>query len=212
LTGKSGLNTPRHHSKWRRARLQSYNFNLKSVKYMVYIPSGTELLNPAEILKRVGVAEGMKVADMGCGSSGHFVFPAARIVGGGGKVYAVDLLKSALAGVESRRKMEGVVNVEEVWSDIEVYGGAKIPDKSLDVVLLVNNQPNEAMLKESARLVKDGGRLAIVDWEKVAAPFGPPTKDRLDKEETKKRVEALGLKFSEEFKAGPYHFGLVFVK
>ncbi len=178
----------------------------------MYIPSGTELLNPMEILKRVGVSEEMKVADMGCGTSGHFVFPAARMVGAGGKVYAVDLLKSALNGVESRRKMEAVVNVEGVWSDIEVYGGTKIPDKSLDVVLLVNNQPNEAMLKESARLVKDGGKLAIVDWEKVAAPFGPPTKDRLDKEATKQQVVALGFKSAEEFKAGPYHFGFIFIK
>jgi ubiquinone/menaquinone biosynthesis C-methylase UbiE len=178
----------------------------------MYIPSGTELLNPIEILKRAGVAEGMKVVDMGCGSSGHFVFPAAHMVGEKGKVYGVDILKSALAGIESRRKMEGVTNVEMVWSDIEVYNGTKIASGSADVVLLVNNEPNEAMIKESARLVKDGGKLVIVDWEKVASPFGPPTKDRLDKEETKKRVEALGLKFSEEFKAGPYHFGIIFTR
>jgi ubiquinone/menaquinone biosynthesis C-methylase UbiE len=179
---------------------------------MVYIPSGTELLNPTEILKKVGVSEGMKVADMGCGSSGHFVFPAAHMVGEKGKVYAVDILKSALAGIESRRKMEGLTNIEEIWSDIEIYKGTKIADGSIDIVLLVNNQPKEAMLKESARLVKNGGKLVIVDWEKIAAPFGPPTKDRIDKEETKKQVEGLGLKFEEEFKAGPYHFGLVFVK
>lgn len=178
----------------------------------------------------------MKVVDMGCGSSGHFVFPAAHMVGEKGKVYGVDILKSALAGIESRRKMEGVTNVETVWSDIEVLGGTKIASGSADMVLLVNNEPNEAMIKESARLVRDGlpataparhaplavagesrvlqagGKLVIVDWEKVASPFGPPTKDRLDKEETKKQIETLGLKFKEEFKAGPYHFGLIFVK
>lgn len=179
---------------------------------MIYIPSGTELLNPPEILKRAGIAEGMKVVDMGCGSAGHFVFAAAHMVGEKGRVYGVDILKSALGGVESRGKIEGVTNVDTIWSDIEVYNGTKIASGSIDLVLIINNEPNEAMLKESARLVKEGGKFVLVDWEKTVAPFGPPTKDRLDKETVKKQAAALGFGNVEEFKAGPYHFGLIFTR
>jgi len=179
---------------------------------MSYIPSGSELLNPTEILQKAGLKEGMSAADMGCGTQGHFVFAAARIVGAKGLVYGVDILKSALAGVESQAKLQGAKNVAAVWSDIEVYGATKIPDASLDLVMLVNNLPKEAMFKEALRLVKSGGKLLVVDWKTSAAPFGPPTKDRIAPEIIKRTAESLGLKLETEFKAGPYHYGLVFIK
>lgn len=179
---------------------------------MVYIPSGTELLNPFEILKTAGVEEGMKIADMGCGTMGHFVFPASHLVGEKGVVYAVDILKSALGGIESRAKMEGVANTQAIWSDIEVFKGTKIKDGSVDIVFVINVGAKEAMMKESVRLIKKGGKLLIVDWEKSSSPFGPSSKSRPNKEEVKTNASNLGLKLEKEFKAGPYHFGMVFIK
>lgn len=177
---------------------------------MPYIPSGSEVLNPRELVARMGVREGMTVADLGCGTQGHFVFPASHAVGPKGKVYAVDILKSALAGVESREKLENVDNVTTVWSDLEVYGATKVPE--LDLAMLVNNLPKEAMLKEAARCVKRGGRLVVIDWEATAAPLGPPSKDRVNKEAVKNILAALRFRLVEEFKAGKYHFGLILVK
>lgn len=179
---------------------------------MVYIPSGTELLNPFEILKKVGIGEGMKIADLGCGTQGHFAFPASHLVGDKGTVYAIDILKSALAGVESRAKMEGVSNVQIIWSDIEILGGTKTKDGEIDIAFLHNVGAKIDMMREAARLVKQGGKILIVDWDKTSAPFGPPTKNRPYPERIKKDAEEIGLKFLEEFKAGPYHFGMVFIK
>ncbi|MBI2098851.1 methyltransferase domain-containing protein [Candidatus Uhrbacteria bacterium] len=177
---------------------------------MPYIPSGSEVLNPKALAEKMGVAEGMTVADLGCGTQGHFVFPAAHLVGSKGKVYAVDILKSALSGVESRAKVEEVDNVETVWSDLEVYGGTKVPE--LDLAMLINNLPKEPMLKEAARVVKKGGKLVVIDWKPSAAPLGPPSKDRVDKDRIKNLLISWRFRLTEDFEAGPYHFGLVFVK
>lgn len=177
---------------------------------MPYIPSGSEVLNPKTLVERMGLREGMTAADLGCGTQGHFVFPAAHIVGPKGKVYAVDILKSALAGVESRAKLENVDNVVTVWSDLEVYGATKVPE--LDLAMLVNNLPKEPMLKEAARLVKRGGKLAVIDWKPTAAPIGPPSKDRVNKEWIKNLLASWRFRLAEDFEAGPYHFGLIFVK
>lgn len=163
------------------------------------------------IWERAGIRAGMRVADLGCGTIGHFVLPAARMVGEKGISYGVDILKGALSGVESRARLEGVGNVETVWGDMTVPGGVRIKG-ALDIVMFANNEPGDVMLKEAARILKPGGRLIIVDWKPSASPFGPPTKDRVAAESMKQRAMAGGYKLIDEFEAGKYHYGLVFMK
>ena len=57
------------------------------------------------ILTKAQVKENMQIADLGCGGTGSFVFPAAVMVGKKGSVYAVDIMKTALSYI-SRRKWE----------------------------------------------------------------------------------------------------------
>lgn len=178
----------------------------------MYIPSGSELLNPHFLLEKSGIREGWKVADFGSGSAGHFVFPAARMVGASGTSYAVDILKPALSGIVSREKLEGVKNVKRIWADLDVPGATKIVDDSLDLVLLINNRVHESMIREAVRVLKPGGRLLIVDWKIIATPFGPPTAERVSVEGAKERVEKYGLQVVEEFEAGKYHWGLLLRK
>ena len=108
------------------------------------------------IFRKAEVSEKMKVADLGCGSSGHFVFPAARLVGKNGKVYAVDILKTVLESINKRTKQEGLDNIETVWSDLEIFGATKIESGSLDISLLINTlyQSNKRaeILRETARM------------------------------------------------------------
>ena len=85
---------------------------------------GTALLDAEKILTRLGIAEGMIVADLGCGGGGHFVAPASRLVGRTGHVYAVDIQKAVLHTVESKLRLQHVTNVDLVWSDLEkAWGG-----------------------------------------------------------------------------------------
>ncbi len=177
---------------------------------MPYIPSGSEVINTVETVERIGVKEGMTVVDLGCGTQGHFVFPAARMVGQKGIVYAVDILKSALAGVQSRAKLEVATNIKTIWADIELLGAVKISEA--DVVMLINNSPREPMLREAARITRRGGRLAVIDWKSGATSFGPPTKDRVPKEWIKDILARMRFRLIDDFVAGPYHYGLVFVK
>ncbi|NQU83923.1 MAG: class I SAM-dependent methyltransferase [Parcubacteria group bacterium] len=179
---------------------------------MTYKPSGTKLLNPLEILKNVGVQEGMIITDLGCGTMGHFVFPASHLVGEKGIVYAVDILKPALAGVESRAKMEGATNVKTIWSDIEILGGTKIKDGTVNITFVINVGAGSEMLKEAVRLTKKGGKILVIDWGKGASPLGPPPEKRPDTEKIKTDAKGLGLSLEKEFKAGPYHFGMTFIK
>ncbi len=182
----------------------------------MYIRSGTELINPFTFLERVGIRAGQRVADLGCGSLGHFVFPAAQLVGGKGFVYAVDIQKQTLERIERLAKEQQFWNVYPVWSDIDVYGATRIDPASLDLTLLVNNlflsHNRPALVREMARLTRPGGRLAIAEWKPTASPLGPPTDQRIDAEEAKKILTSPCFTALDEFDVGPYHYGLVYVR
>ena len=176
--------------------------------------SGTALINPAVVLAHAGIRERMRVADLGCGSLGHFVFPAAHHVGPKGQVYAVDILRDALTMIERRTKSQGLKNITTVWSDIDRYHATRIPEAALDVALLVNNlflsKDRASLAKEMARLVKYRGQAVIVDWKPGKAAIGPAPSARVSLEDVRKMMDISEFKFIESFVAGPHHYGLVF--
>lgn len=182
---------------------------------MADLQNGNELLK-VDVFKKIGLEENMQVGDLGCGNLAYYGFGAAKLVGKNGIVYAVDILKTALSAVENRARQEGVANLKTVWSNLEIVGATNIPAASLDAVFIHNvlfqSGEHSGFLKETARLLKAGGKLMIIDWKKSGAPFGPPVKDRPDPELVKTLAAQNGFRLVEEFEAGPYHWGMIFTK
>lgn len=182
----------------------------------MYVRSGTELINPFKLLERVGIREGQNVADLGCGSLGHFVFPAAQMVGGKGKVFAVDIQRSVLMHIERLSKEQQFFNVYPVWSDIDVYRATHITPESLDITLLINNlflsQNRAQLVREMARLTRPGGRIVIVEWKPMSSPIGPASDQRLSKEQSRNLLASPLMTYYDDFEAGPYHYGLIYLR
>lgn len=183
---------------------------------MYKITGGGILIDVNYILDKAQIAEGMSVADLGCGTLGHFVFPLAKIVGKHGRVYAVDILKMALDTIDRRIKVEGCKNIKTIWSDLELFNVTKIESSSLDVGLLLNtlylSHKRVEIIRESMRMLKQQGKLMIVEWQNMNIPFGPPVDERVKKDSLVQGAGKLGLKFVDEFIAGEYHYGLIFEK
>jgi ubiquinone/menaquinone biosynthesis C-methylase UbiE len=177
---------------------------------------GNTLIDVNLLFERAKIEEKMKVADLGCGSSGHFVFPGAKIVGKKGIMYAVDILRTALEAINKRARVENLPNIKTVWSDLEIFGATKIEAGSLDVGLLINtlyqSHKRAEILRESIRLLKKNGKLVIVEWKNIAAPFGPPAEERVKKDLVENAAKKFGLRPDDEFEAGPYHYGLIYTK
>ncbi len=182
---------------------------------MPHISTGKDLIDPFKVLEEVGVRAGMKVADFGCGALGHYIFPAAKLVGSEGKIYAVDILKDALQGVESRMKLEGLSNVETVWGNLDRINGVQLPDNFLDIGLLINNlflsPKKEILVRESMRMIKKGGTFVVIDWKSTGG-FGPDPAVRVSLEDAKKILQTEGLIITKEFSPGAYHYGLIVMK
>jgi ubiquinone/menaquinone biosynthesis C-methylase UbiE len=183
---------------------------------MMKVTGGSALLDAESLLKKAGVKDRAKVADFGSGAYGHFIFPAAQMVGKDGRVYAVDILKPALESINKKARQEGFGNVQTIWSDLEVFKAAKIEAESLDVGLLINNlylsRKRPEILRECIRMIKKGGKLLVVEWEDTSSPFGPPAEERVKADLLKQAGEKLGLKVDESFSAGQYHYAVIFTK
>lgn len=169
------------------------------------------MLDAKAILARTGLREAMQYADFGCGMTGHFALPAAKLVGEDGKVYAVDILKSALATLERRAQMLGFSQFQPVWGDIERPGGVHIKDHRLDVVSLVNMsallQKTPTVLREAYRVLSARGVLLVVDWKRACGTFGP--EKRVPAAAMQQHLESSGWEVTKSFDAGPCHWGLV---
>lgn len=61
-------------------------------------------------LKSIGLKEGQVVLDFGCGV-GHYVIPAAKVVGEKGKVYALEKDSETLSKLTRTAKSEGLNNI-----------------------------------------------------------------------------------------------------
>jgi ubiquinone/menaquinone biosynthesis C-methylase UbiE len=138
---------------------------------------------PDKILKAAGVAENMVVLDVGCGI-GFYTFPISKLVGEKGLVYAVDLSNDMLTTFKKEMARRNIKNVKPLLSE-----EASIPlnDKTADMVINVNMlheaYDRDAFIKELKRLMKDNGRLLIIDHKKEPSPTGPPLEERISYDE-----------------------------
>jgi ubiquinone/menaquinone biosynthesis C-methylase UbiE len=168
-------------------------------------------LNPTEILQRLKLGKDMIAADFGSGSGG-WAIPLARKLEEG-KVYAIDLLEEPLSALRAKGKTEKIYNIQTILADVE-KGIGILRDASCNLVLMTNLlfqcQDMKKVLLEGKRVLKPGGRILIVDWEK-----DNPLTEQVEKvsfEKIKETALNLDLKTEKEFKAGPYHYAVVFTK
>jgi ubiquinone/menaquinone biosynthesis C-methylase UbiE len=157
----------------------------------------------------------MRVADFGVGASGHLVFPAATRVGEDGRVYAIDLQKSALEMLEGRRRQYLVHNVDMVWGDFERAGGVPLPDESVDIAFLVNTlwilEDHLEAVKEIRRLLTPAGKIVVVDWAPATLhAVAPPKHMRLQPNVADVYFLSGGCALHEELRPSPWHWGRIY--
>jgi ubiquinone/menaquinone biosynthesis C-methylase UbiE len=117
-----------------------------------------------DVFAALAIGAGSHVADIGAGG-GYFTVRLAGEVGGGGRVYAVDIDESSLSRLRDRLEAEGLTNVEVIHGESD---DPLLPDGALDAILVVDTYHEmthyEAMLARMYQALSPGGRLVILDF------------------------------------------------
>lgn len=168
------------------------------------------------LLNKVDLANNARVADLGCGGYGYFVFPLAKRIGKHGKIFAVDIIKENLEAIDKVAKAENLGQVKTIWSNLEVYNGTKIENDSLDLVLLVSILHQSSnyvdILREASRMLKLGGKMLVVEWSDLDSPYNSTSDSKIKKSQLIEDFGKMPLELIEDFPAGRFHYGLLLIK
>lgn len=174
-----------------------------------------EFINPTEVIEKMEINPGMKIADFGCGT-GYFTFPLAKKVDTNGVVYALDILKEKVEAIDSQAKLEGFTNIIAKRVNLEMMGGSKLSDESVDWVLLVNmlfqNQNKQLVIEEAKRVLKQEGHILVIEWNPEDVSMGPERQLRISKDEMAKLASQNGLTINGEIEISNFHYGLILSK
>jgi ubiquinone/menaquinone biosynthesis C-methylase UbiE len=157
-------------------------------------PARKEWLPPAEVLRALALHSGETIADVGAGT-GYFSLPLAQSVGPEGSVYAVDAQAEMLSLLKQKLNRAAITNVELIPAEADQTG---LLASSCDLFFLANIwheiEDQIAVLREAQRVLKKGGRIAILDWRPDVEPeHGPPLVHRVEPSRAMESLRATGF-------------------
>jgi arsenite methyltransferase len=166
---------------------------------------------PQEVMTALGIKPGEVIADIGAGS-GYFTFRLAYHVGDKGKVYAVDVSPEMILHINRRIRELKVNNVVSILADPD---DPLLPDRSVNRFFFSESwhhiEKQTKYLSLMKRMLKPGGEIVMIDFQKKELPVGPPLQMKIAREDLIKQMESNGFRLKNEQTFLPYQYFLVFV-
>jgi ubiquinone/menaquinone biosynthesis C-methylase UbiE len=139
-----------------------------------------------ELVKKLGVTDGLRVLDLGCGD-GTTAVPAAQL---GADVLGVDIASNLVAAGNERAKALGLTNLR--FQEGDARDLKELDDEQFDLVVSIFGamfapEPFD-VAKEMVRVTKPGGRIVMGNWIpndptlvaqilKISSTYSPPPPD-----------------------------------
>ena len=173
-------------------------------------PKRDEWQKPEETIRALAIRPGMVVADLGAGT-GYFSKHLSRAVGDEGTVFAVDVEPNLVVHLRDRADREKTRNVIPVLASMN---DPRLPARSVDLVLVLDTfhhlDHRREYLERLRTRLRDGGRIAIIDWKEGELPEGPPPPHKLARAQVVDEMTRAGYRLAAEHGFLPYHYFLVF--
>jgi ubiquinone/menaquinone biosynthesis C-methylase UbiE len=176
--------------------------------------SSFTLIDPEKVFDSLRLEPGTVFLDMACGT-GQYALAASEIVGDEGLVYAVDLWEEGIATLTDETSVRGIKNIHAMVGDITKL--MPVDSGCIDVCFMATalheltlSQTVDAALSEAARVLGPDGTLAIIEFDKIERPPGPPIHIRLAPDDVERIVAPHGFIKEHITDVGPYNYLMTF--
>lgn len=178
--------------------------------------SSFDSIDSQMLFSEIELSEGMIFLDVACGF-GYYSLAASRHVGKTGRVYAVDLWSEGLEQLKNQIQARKIDNIQVLTADVT----QRIPldDSCIDIGLLatvlhdfIQEKTEAEALKEIYRVLKPGGKFAVIEFKKVESHPGPPLSIRITPEESEHRITPHGFRILKTVEIGQFHYLSFFEK
>lgn len=147
--------------------------------------------NPPHLLALAGLQPGQTALDLGSGL-GFWTLPMAEIIGAEGQVIALDVSPEMLEALAAENPPPHVRLLHDELPAINLL------DASIDFIwaafILHEMESPTALVAEMRRVLRPGGRIAVLDWRPDAqSRNGPPRAHRLSSQQVEECLCAAGL-------------------
>ncbi len=177
---------------------------------MLEDPARDAYQKPDEVVSSLALKEGETIADIGAGS-GYFTLRFARHVGASGRVYAVDINPDMIRYMNRHIRDMKLTNVVTVLADPD---DPLLPDGSIDRFFIcdvwhhIEDRPHYLSLLK--RMLKPGGQVIMIDFQKRDLPVGPPTSMKIPRQDLIDEMKQSGFELEKEYTFLPYQYFLIF--
>lgn len=175
-------------------------------------PARAAWQKPEKVADYLILKEGDKVADLGAGT-GYFTRIFARRVGKTGKVFAIDTEEAMLDFLKKKAGEEGLSNIECILAPPD---DPLLPKASVDMVFMgivyFQIEKKNRYLKILKDVLKENGRLAIVDFNLTDKISNPPVDVRIPRERVLEDFQKAGFTLEAEYFFLPYQYFFIFSK
>ncbi|WP_158291392.1 methyltransferase domain-containing protein [Desulfosporosinus sp. Sb-LF] len=165
-------------------------------------------LSPKNSLVKAGFKENMTLCDIGAGT-GVFTFPATEL--SNNDIYALEISDNMLELLSSRMAERNIKNLK-----LKKVDSTTLPldnnscDMAIMVTVLHEVETKEIMLDEIKRILKQKGRLMIIEFHKRKTPMGPSVDQRISEEYVEEISNSKGFKTINKVSLGDNFYSVIF--
>ena len=171
-------------------------------------------IDSQKLFKELNLTNNSVFLDLACGY-GDYSLAALDYMGQKGQIYAIDLWAEGIEALKDKINKNNIQRITPIIQDVSQT--LPLQQDSIDICLIatvlhdfieVNNA--KQVLKQVKRVLKTGGKLAILEFKKEDSQEGPPNEIRLLPQDVENHLLPYSFRKIKYVDMGKRHYLMIF--